>query len=157
MTRTLRRPLSLQVVLGTILVFTAGTALRIAPRYWTSLPFNPDGFKFASQAERIATNAELAIQTIGPHGYTFPTLLSQIQLLTGTELLWLTQPVIAVIGVVPCLLAVAVTRRLARRYDWDFSRIFATTLVAGLILVFQGLFLRRTVWVHYEVLGLVFF
>jgi hypothetical protein len=138
-----------------LLVFVVGLATRLAPRYWTPLPFNPDGFRFASQAEQTLADGRLAVDAIGPQGYAFPTLLSQLELVVDVPVLSLTQPTIAVVGTIPCLLAFAITRRIARGRDWSRHRTLAAATTAGLMLAIEGLYLRRTAAVSYEVLGIL--
>lgn len=136
-------------------VLTVGIATRMIPWYWGPLPFNPDGFVFARAAEETAVAGRIVIDILGPHAYVFPTLLSELQLVTSVDGLTLTQPSIAIIGTIPGLFAVVFTRRLARVRGWPVRKTQLAALVGGLILVTEGLYLRRSAAVSYEVLGLV--
>ncbi len=151
----LRLALSVRPALAALLVFVVGLATRLAPRYWTPLPFNPDGFVFASQAEQALAGGRLAADTISPQGYAFPTLLSQLELVVDVPVLSLTQPTIALVGTIPCLLAFAITGRIARDRGWTRQRALVAATTAGLVLAIEGLYLRRTAAVSYEVLGIL--
>lgn len=137
------------------LVFTVGVALRYAPRHWTPFPYNPDGFRFAAQAERAAASGHLALDGIASHGYGFPVLLSHLQLITDIPSLSLAQPTIALVGTIPCLLAFSFGCRSARALGWSPTRRLTVGTLAGLVLAIEGVYLRRTAAVSYEVLGIL--
>jgi len=150
-----RSALSVRPAIAALLVFVVGLATRLAPRHWTPLPFNPDGFVFASQAEQTLADGRLVVDAIGPHGYAFPTLLSQLELVVDIPVLSLAQPTIALVGTIPCLLAFAIARRIARDRGWSRQRALVAATTAGLVLAIEGLYLRRTAAVSYEVLGIL--
>ncbi|WP_306059920.1 sodium/phosphate symporter [Natronococcus wangiae] len=97
----------------------------------------------------------LAHDLINPHGYIFPTLLSLTAIITDVAPLWLAQPIIAIVGAVPPVIAVLLVWRLASPYART-DAILLAALAAGLTLALEGLYLRRTVTVSYEVLGILF-
>jgi hypothetical protein len=138
-----------------IIVVVAAVTVRLLPLLWTPYPFNPDGFVFASLARDTLAAERLPVESIGPHAYIFPTLLALIAVLTDVAPVWLAQPVIAVAGAIPAVLAVAFVWRLASPYS-RASAVAIAALAAGLTLALEGLYLRRTVTVSYEVLGLLF-
>ncbi|MFC7071755.1 sodium/phosphate symporter [Halovenus rubra] len=156
MTIESRRALPVRVVLGAFLVLTVGLGIRLVSRYRTSLPFNPDGFGFAARADLIANGGSTAVFKGRPHDYVLPTLLGELQMLTGANSLVLAQPAIAIIGAVPCLLVFAFVRRVALQRGWQPTHAFGLAALAGVALAMQGLYLRHSIWVHYEVLGLLF-
>ena len=138
-----------------ITVFAIAVTARMAPFFWTSYPFNPDAFNFAAQADATLASGTFAHGLIGPHGYVFPTLLTQLGAITGVDPLWLAQPTIAIIGSIPALLVVLFVWRFGRSLARPDLRATAAT-AAGLALATEGVYLRRTVTVSYEVLGLLF-
>ncbi|AGB38654.1 hypothetical protein [Natronococcus occultus] len=137
-----------------VIVLATAIAVRLAPLLWTPYPFNPDGFVFAARARDALALGALPLESIGPHGYVFPTLLTAIAAITDVAPLWLAQPTIAVVGAVPAALAVGFVGRLADSRAGGVVALAA--LAAGLTLALEGVYLRRTVTVSYEVLGLLF-
>jgi hypothetical protein len=142
-----------QVGKAAVIVVAVAVTVRLAPLLWTPYPFNPDGFVFAAQA-RDTIDAGTLTQ-IQPHGYTFPTLISVIALVTDVAPIALAQPIIALVGAVPPVIAVVLVWRLASSRSHD-SAVTLAALAAGLTLALEGLYLRRTVTVSYEVLGILF-
>ncbi|MDG5821197.1 sodium/phosphate symporter [Natronococcus sp. A-GB7] len=139
----------------TLTVFAVAFAVRMAPTVWTPYPFNPDGFVFAAQA-RDSIAAGSLVETVEPYGYTFPTLLSIVALVTAVGPLWIAQPTIAFVGAVPSVIAAVLTWQIADRRGTDPSVTAVASLAAGTTLALEGVFLRRTVAVSYEVLGILF-
>lgn len=139
-----------------VTVFAVAVTARLLPLWWTPYPFNPDGFNFAAQARETVATGTLAGAGIGPHGYVFPTLLSIGALITDVTPLWLAQPTIAVIGALPPMLAVGLVWRHAPLFDEPPATVAIAATAAGLTLALEGVYLRRTVTVSYEVLGLLF-
>lgn len=136
------------------IVLLVAVTVRLLPLLWTPYPFNPDGFSFAVQARETVADGILARELIGPHGYTFPTLLSIAAIVTAVTPLWLAQPIIAVVGAVPAVIAVGFVWRLAG--NKAETALTVAALAAGVTLAVEGVYLRRTVTVSYEVLGLLF-
>ena len=92
-----------------------------------------------------------------PHQYVFVLLLVALSRITGIVPLWLAQPSIAVIGTIPALIALLLVRVIGTEISWSSHRTFVAATLAGVILAAEGLYLRRSVAVSYEVLGLLFF
>lgn len=145
--------------LAALFVFTIGVAVRLLPLYWTPYPFNPDGFVFAAAArDSVAAGAipgPSDHHAMDLHRYAFVSLLAILARITGLEPIWLAQPVIAIIGAVPPLLALLLVRELGVELGWPARRTFVAATLAGVVLAIEGLYLRRTVTVSYEVLGLL--
>lgn len=146
--------------LAVLSVLAIGIAIRLLPLHWTPLPFNPDGFVFAN----IARDSLAAGQVPSPSDhaemqssrYVFVLLLAIASQLTGIEPIWLAQPIIAIIGTVPALIAIVLVRKFGIEFGWSPTRILVAGTLAGMVLATEGLYLRRTVSVSYEVLGLLF-
>ncbi|WP_254532745.1 sodium/phosphate symporter [Natrinema gelatinilyticum] len=140
---------------ATVTVLAVAVTARLLPLFWTPYPFNPDGFMFAAQARDTIATGTLTGAGIGPHGYVFPTLLAIAASVTGVAPLWLAQPSIAVVGALPPVLAVLLVWR-CTPLSTQQERVAIAATAAGLTLALEGIYLRRTVTVSYEVLGLLF-
>lgn len=146
--------------LAVLSVLAIGIAIRLLPLYWTPLPFNPDGFVFAN----IARDSLAAGSVPGPDAhrlmalprYVFVLLLVVLSQISGIQPIWLAQPVIAIIGTIPALVAMLLVRKFGIEFGWPPRRILIAGTLAGIVLATEGLYLRRTVAVSYEVLGLLF-
>ncbi|KYH24955.1 hypothetical protein HAPAU_30470 [Halalkalicoccus paucihalophilus] len=147
-------------VLAVLCVFAIGVAIRLAPLYWTPYPFNPDGFGFASVARTALESGSIPSanehRMMGSQRYIFVSLLVLLSRITSLQPLWLAQPAIAVIGTIPALIVVLVVREIGIELGWPSRRTFIAATLAGVVLATEGLYLRRSVAVSYEVLGLLF-
>lgn len=147
-------------MLAILSVFAIGVALRLLPLYWTPYPFNPDGFVFAAIArDSLALGyvpAPDEHRLMAVNRYVFVLVLVVLSRSTGLAPIWLAQPIIAIIGTVPALLALLLVRKLGIEFGWPARRTFIAATLAGILLATEGLYLRRTVTVSYEVLGLLF-
>lgn len=152
--------LSWRYPLAILCVFAIGVTVRLLPLYWTPYPFNPDGFVFAAAArDSLAVGHIPGLgehSSMESHRYVFVSLLVVLSRITGLEPLWLAQPTIAIIGSVPALLALLLVRKLGIEFGWPVRRTFIAATLAGIVLATEGLYLRRSVTVSYEVLGLLF-
>jgi len=135
-------------------VVAVAIALRLLPLHWTSYPFNPDGFVFAGLARDLLTNAAIP-DRITSQQVAFTLVMAMTAELLGVDPLWIGQPIIALVGAGPPILAVAFTRRIARSRGWPARQTAVAMVVAGLVLATNGVFLRRTAGVHYETFGLL--
>ncbi|MFB9809242.1 hypothetical protein ACFFQF_30990 [Haladaptatus pallidirubidus] len=149
-----RRP---YVFIG-LAVFMVAVAMRTIPLYWSYLPFNLDGLQFAAPARYTLANGHLPTshEYFHPDKYTFSVLLTICSQLTGISPLRIAQPLIAVIGSVPCLIAVWLTRRVGHQLHWDPVHTRIAAALAGLVLATEGIYLGRSAAVTSEGLGLVF-
>lgn len=146
--------------LAVLCVLAIGVAIRLVPLYWTPYPFNPDGFGFAAVAHTALESGSVPSpnehRMMGSHRYILVSLLVMLSRITDLQPLWLAQPTIAVIGTIPALLAVLVVRGIGTELGWPARRTFIAATLAGVVLATEGLYLRRSVAVSYEVLGLLF-
>jgi len=135
-------------------VLAVAIAIRLLPVHWTSYPFNPDAFSFAAYARDTLATGTLAEETT-PHGIGFTLVLTMTAEVTGLDPLWVGQPIIALVGAGPPVLAVAFARRLGYGRGWTARSTTIAAAIAGLVLATQGIYLRRTAGVHYETFGLL--
>lgn len=146
-------------VLATASVFAIGVAMRLLPLYWTPFPFNPDGFVFAAIArDSLAAGyvpSPAEHRSMASHRYVFVVILTVLGRITGLEPLWIAQATIAIIGTVPALFAMIIVRKLGVHIGWSTRRILIAATLAGFLIATEGLYLRRSVAVSYEVLGLL--
>jgi len=136
-------------------VFAVGVAARLSPLGRSPLPYNTDGFVFASGAERVL--AADAVALTGPAApaadqYLFVTLAAVVSELTGVAPLYVLQGLVACLGVVPALVAVAYVRAILADLPRPHRRGAAAFVGVGLAL--DGPYLFRTMSVNGEVLGL---
>lgn len=136
-------------------VVAVGIGTRLSALYWSPLPFNTDGFVFASGAERILAADAVAFAGSGapaPDAYLFTTLIAVVSEVVGVQPLYVAQAVIAVLAVVPSLVVVEYVRSLTAELPRSHSR--AAAAFAGIGLAVQGPYLFRTMSVNAEVFGL---
>ncbi|WP_458208914.1 sodium/phosphate symporter [Haladaptatus sp. NG-SE-30] len=141
-----------------VAVFMVAVAMRTIPLYWSYLPFNLDGFQFAAPARYALQHGHLpsAEPYFQPDKYSFSALLTIVSQVTGVSPLRIAQPLIAVIGAVPCLVAVILVRRIGMQRRWQVSQTRLTAAVAGLVLAVEGIYLGRSAAVTSEGAGIVF-
>ncbi|MFH5801175.1 sodium/phosphate symporter [Haladaptatus sp. CMAA 1911] len=149
-----RRP----YILVGITVFMAAVAMRMIPLYWSYLPFNLDGFQFAAPARYTLAHGHLPTSAsyFQPDKYTFSALLTICSQLTGISPIRIAQPLIAVIGSVPCLIAVWITRRIGLELGWQPGQTRIAAALTGLVLATEGIYLGRSAAVTSEGAGIVF-
>lgn len=138
-------------------VLSIGVALRALPLWQSPLPFNPDGIIHARNAEITVRTGEipLAMDGVFADDLAFASFLATLELLTGVGSLRVSQPVIAVVGTIPALLAVVLARRFGRELGWSRRSIRAAGLLAGALLAFEGMYLYRSMPVDEQTAGLV--
>lgn len=140
-------------------MFAIGVAVRLLSLYWAPSPFNPAGFVFAA----IARDSLVLGRVPGPGDHrlmaanrsVFVLVLVVLSRLTGLVSIGIAQPIIAIIGTVPALLALLLVRKFGIEFGWPARRTFVAAPLAGFVLATEGLYLRRTVTVSYEVPGLL--
>lgn len=140
--------------LAVLAIFLVGVALRTLPLYQSPLPFNPDGIHHASIAAEAASTGRLPLYRMPTDYLIFSPLLAMLGEVVGVDPLLVGQPVSAVVGTLPAVLAVAVVRRLARGLGWPTRRAYAAATLAGLLLAVQGLYLHRSMPTDAQTLGL---
>ncbi|SIR76643.1 4-amino-4-deoxy-L-arabinose transferase [Haladaptatus litoreus] len=139
-------------------VFAVAVTMRTIPLYWSPLPFNTDGFKFAALARETLAYGYLPTSWgfFNPDEFTFTVLLTISSRLTGVSPLYIAQVLIASIGATVCLFVVAITRRIGIQLRWPDFDVRIAALLAGLVLATEGIFLGRSTAVSSEGLGHVF-
>lgn len=136
-------------------VVAVGIGSRLSVLYVSPLPFNTDGFVFASAAERILEADGVAFGgSAAPAAdeYFFSTLIAVVSEVVGVEPLYVSQVVVACLAVAPSLVVVEYVRSLTETMPRAQSR--ATAAFAGIGLAVQGPFLFRTMSVNAEVFGI---
>ncbi len=142
-------------VLVALAVFMASAAMRLLPLHWTALPYNVDGFHFTALARMAGTTGHLASASpfLNPDEYVFTAYLTAVSQATGVEPLAIAQFLVAIIGTIPALTAVVLVRHVCARLEWKSSHARLASLLAGLILAFEGVYLGRSAAVSSEMLG----
>ena len=149
-----RRRRRLTLTLAAVLAIAI--ALRAGPLWQSPLPFNPDGIIHAVHAQSTVLAGELPLATIATDDLLFTAFIATLAEVTGLPPMLVAQPVIAVVGAVPVLVAAAVARRIAQYNGWRRSRILLVAILAGALLAVEGLYLHRSMPVDEQTLGLLF-
>lgn len=142
--------------LGLLAVAAIAVALRAGPLHLSPLPFNPDGIIHARNARTALAAGQLPLAQLGTDDLLFTAFLSSGADLTGVRPRYIAQPVMAVVGAVPCLLAVTYGARLARDRGWPARQATMAGLLAGGLLAVDGLYLHRSMPTDEQTLGLLF-
>jgi hypothetical protein len=137
-----------------MLVVLIGVALRSLPLFASPLPFNPDGVLAAGWTRSALATGELPLATIAVDDLSFTAFLAILSDVTGVRPLFVAQPVIAVIGALPVLLAVTIGRRLGIAHGFDRRAARRAGLFGGMLLAVEGLYLHRSMPVEDQTLGL---
>lgn len=150
--RSPRRRLALSLAA----VVAIAVALRAGPLWQSPLPFNPDGIIHAAHAQTTVATGELPLATLATDDLVFTAFLATVAQVLDVPPMLVAQPVIAVVGALPVLVAAAIARRIVRRVGWSPSRAaFVAVLAAGLLAI-EGVNLHRTMPVDEQTLGLLF-
>lgn len=143
-------------VLALLAVVTIGIALRSIPLWHSPLPFNPDGIIHARNAEITVNTGHIPLSMDGvfTDDLGFASFLAVLQLLTGVQGLHIGQPVIAVLGTMPAILAAVLARRVGLQLDWPAGNARVAGLIAGALLATEGVYLYRSAPVDEQTPGL---
>ncbi|RBI60715.1 sodium/phosphate symporter [halophilic archaeon] len=139
-------------------VFLVAIAMRTIPLYWSPLPFNLDGIKFAALARTTLRYNHLPLSK----GYfnadvpVFTMLLALTSRVTGVTPLYIAQIFTASIGGTVCLFVVVITQRIGVRLQKASYNIKIAAAIAGLVLATEGIFLGRSAAVTSEGVGHLF-
>ncbi|WP_435365815.1 sodium/phosphate symporter [Haloarchaeobius sp. DYHT-AS-18] len=138
-------------------VFSVGVAMRTLPLYWSPLPFNPDGIHWAALARETVAHGRVPTDPtlIAADEFAFATFFGSVSAVTGVPPLYVAQGMIAILGSVPALLAIAIVRRIGRVNSWPDRELRICAFLAGFALSVEGPFLRRSATVSSEVAGLL--
>lgn len=142
--------------LGLLAIVSTGIALRSLSLLQSPLPFNPDGIIHARNAEITARTGQLplSLDAVFVDDLGFGAFLAIIELLTGIPSLTVSQPVIAVVGTFPAVLAAVIARRFGIQLGWDIRSARVAGLLAGALLALEGVYLYRSMPVDEQTPGL---
>ncbi|QLH81120.1 hypothetical protein [Halosimplex pelagicum] len=136
-------------------VVAVGIATRLSSLHLSPLPYNTDAFVFVSSAEQALAADGVALTGPAapePDAYLFVTLIAAAGAVVGLEPMAVVQPLVACLGVVPSLVAMAYARSLTADLPRAYRR--GAAAFAGLVLAVNGPYLFRTMSVNAEVYGL---
>ncbi|WP_436929292.1 hypothetical protein [Halosimplex halobium] len=136
-------------------VLAVVVAARLSSLHLSPLPYNTDAFVFVSDAERVLATDGVALSGPGapaPDSYLFVTLVATAGAVVGLDAMTVAQPLVACLGVVPALVAMAYARSLTADLPRPYRR--GAAAVAGLVLAVNGPYLFRSMSVNAEVYGL---
>lgn len=142
--------------LASLAVVLVAVAMRTLPLWHSPLPFNPDGIHQARWAAATLRNGSLPLARLATDDLLFPPLLAVVGRILGVQPMLVAQPVTAIVGAVPCLLGIAVTRRVARQWGWARRRAVAAAILAGALLAVEGLYLHRSMATDEQIVGMLF-
>ncbi|QLH81353.1 hypothetical protein [Halosimplex pelagicum] len=135
-------------------VFAVGVALRALPLWQSPLPFNPDGLVHARNVHRTVRTGHFPLSIMATDDLGFGALLAVAQSVTGVRSVALAQPLIAVVGTVPALVAGALATRTSRHLGLAPDRARFAGLLATLLLAVEGIYLYRSMPVDEQTPGL---
>lgn len=136
-------------------VFVLAVALRLGPLYWSRLPFNPDGVVYAGDAHRTIASGTLSLSGLPTDSIGYTGLIVAASELLGVEPLYVAQPVSAIVGATTVVVAMAITWRIASAREWSSAACRHATIVAGLLLAVEGIYLQRSMPTDEQTLGLL--
>lgn len=143
-----------QYILGLGAVLAVAIALRMGPLWWSPLPFNPDGIVYAGLARETIAAGELPIEGLPIDSFSFTVFIATLELVVNEPARYVSQPVIAIVGALPSLVAAVFATRLGRHLDWTVHRRRSAGLLAGAFLAVNGLYLHRSMPVDEQTIGL---
>lgn len=133
-------------------VLAVAVAVRSVPLLHSPLP-TPHAFAYIPPT--IQTIETEGLVVAGRTDYIFwHTWLAELSVLFDVHPLYLVRPISALVGGLPAILAVAVTRRLCAHWGWPARRTWAAAGLAGLFIGIQGLYLYRSMAPHPNTIGL---
>ncbi|WP_276997645.1 hypothetical protein, partial [Haloquadratum walsbyi] len=148
----MRRVQSDWLWVGVVIVIALG--FRVVPLYWSSLPSTLDGFAYAAAGEMAVQTGSFPLDGRADR-LVFASLLGSIGMITGEGVLAVTQPVASLIGTASVAFGIVITRRVVAESSSISADPTRVGLIAGGLLVAEGLFLRRTSVPDEEILGIL--
>jgi len=149
------RPSRAQFVLALVAVVTVGIAFRSIPLWYSPLPFNPDGIIHARNAKIAAQTGHLPLSDIFTDDLTFGSFLAVVSLVTDSRPLTVSQPVIAIVGTLPAVVAAMFARRWTHSFDGSRRRARRAGVLSGSLVAIGGIYLYRSAPVDEQTLGLL--
>lgn len=148
------RPSRAQYILGLVAVFSVAVALRMGPLLWSPLPFNPDGIVYAGLVRETLSTGHLPLDGLPADSFHFTAMLALWETVIGHPARFLSQPVIAIVGALPSLVAAVFAHRLTGYLGWSLSRRRFAGLLASVLLAVDGVYLHRSMPVDEQTVGL---
>lgn len=134
-----------------IVAILVGTGLRAWPLLQSPLPFNPDGIVYAGLTSATVDTGAFPLRRMAVDELQFTAFLSVLELITGSRALYIAQPAIIVVGVLPVTIAVSTARRITpMKASWQRT----AGVLAGILLAVEGLYLHRSMAVDEQTIGL---
>jgi hypothetical protein len=118
--------------------------MRLGPLWWSPLPATLDGFVYAQTASETLQRGSIEFQSIGADYFGSTFLTSTIAAVTGVPPLYVMQPLYAIIGSSTILVGMLLAWEVGEYYGWSRRRTLHTSILAGLLLAIEGIFVRRT-------------
>jgi len=137
-----------------VAVLAVGVALRSLTLWQSPLPFNPDGLNHARNAQRAVRTGRFPLSIMATDDLAFAALLATVQSITGVRAVQISQPLIAVVGTVPALVAGGVAARTSRRLGLPARRARFAGVLAATLLAVEGFYLYRSMPVDEQTPGL---
>lgn len=125
-------------------VFALALALRLLPLAWSPYPATLDGIGYAAQARDALAVGHLPLRTMRADNLVFATFLATAGVIFDITPLKVAQPVVAFVGAASVVAPMAIVRRFGRDLDFSTSKVRLATVLVGLGLAVDGLYLRRT-------------
>lgn len=139
-------------VLLTVALVSIGLSVRALPLLTSSLP-TPHAFGYIPPTMQTVETGQLVMSGRTDHFFWY-TFLAENSLILGVSPLALVRPLSALLGALPVILAIAVTRRLCADWGWSPHRTWTAAALAGLFIGIQGLYLYRSMAPHPNTIGL---
>ncbi|WP_458210591.1 sodium/phosphate symporter [Haladaptatus sp. NG-SE-30] len=144
-------------VISILALLCVAVAMRTLPLYWTPLPYGVDSYHFIALAQESLASGSLPTNAgLTPDEFVFTTFVATISTVTGVDPLAITQPLIAVVGSIPCLAVAAIAKRSAERLGWQPKYVRQTAILAGVFLAVDGIYLSHSIAATSDVFGLLF-
>jgi len=144
-----------QYLLTLLAAFSVAVALRMGPLFWSPLPFNPDGIVYAGLVRETIATGYLPMDGLPADSFHFTTMLAIWETVVGHPSRFLSQPVIAIVGALPSLVAAVFAHRLTGRLGWSLSGRRLAGSLASLLLAVDGVYLHRSMPVDEQTVGLL--
>lgn len=136
-------------------VFAVAIATRFGWVHWSPFPSTLDGFYYSVYARDTVQTGFLPTTRFQVDESVFTTLLTVVSLTTGSDPLYIAQPMVAVTGGAACLIGVTLVVHLARHCGWQLRNIMRVCAVTGFGLALNGVYVRQSGATNQETLALV--
>lgn len=143
-------------LLPVVAVFALALALRLLPLAWSPYPATLDGIGYAALARDALATGQLPLHAMRADNLVFTGLLATAGAVLGLAPLRVAQPAIAFVGAASVVAAMAIVRRFGRDLALQPTAARTATVLVGLGLAVDGLYLRRTGVPDEEALAFLF-